>query len=39
VPSHDGLFTSGTLGKYSTYMRELETYQARQKQLAETAAD
>jgi NADH-quinone oxidoreductase subunit G len=39
VPSHDGLFTSGTLGRYSEYMRELNRYQSQQKELAETAAD
>jgi NADH-quinone oxidoreductase subunit G len=36
-PSHDGLFTSGTLGRYSSYLRELEEYQA--NTVAETAAD
>jgi NADH-quinone oxidoreductase subunit G len=39
TPAHDGLFTSGTLGRHSAYMRELNEYQARQKELAETAAD
>jgi NADH-quinone oxidoreductase subunit G len=39
TPAHDGLFTSGTLGQHSAYMRELNEYQARQKELAETAAD
>jgi NADH-quinone oxidoreductase subunit G len=39
APSHDGLFTSGTLGRYSEYMRELDKYQAQQKEPAETAAD
>jgi NADH-quinone oxidoreductase subunit G len=38
APSHDGLFTSGTLGLYSNYLRELDTYQSQQR-LAETAAD
>jgi NADH-quinone oxidoreductase subunit G len=37
TPSHDGLFSSGTLGRYSTYLRELEKHQS--QQLAETAAD
>jgi NADH-quinone oxidoreductase subunit G len=37
VPAHDGLFTSGTLGNYSTALRELEEHQAHE--LAETAAD
>ena len=37
APSHDGLFTSGTLGRYSTYLRDLEEYQA--NTVAETAAD
>jgi NADH-quinone oxidoreductase subunit G len=40
APSHDGLFTSGTLGHYSEYMNELDKYQAEQKQeLAGSAAD
>ncbi len=39
TPAHDGLFTSGTLGQHSAYMRELNEYQARQKVPAETAAD
>jgi NADH-quinone oxidoreductase subunit G len=39
TPAHDGLFTSGTLGQHSAYMRELNEYQARQKELTETAAD
>jgi NADH-quinone oxidoreductase subunit G len=39
APSHDGLFTSGTLGRYSEHMRELDKYQAQQKEPAETAAD
>jgi NADH-quinone oxidoreductase subunit G len=39
TPAHDGLFTSGTLGRYSGYMRELDEYQSRQKEVAETAAD
>jgi NADH-quinone oxidoreductase subunit G len=39
APSHDGLFTSGTLGRYSQHMRELDKYQSQQKEPAETAAD
>jgi NADH-quinone oxidoreductase subunit G len=40
APSHDGLFTSGTLGRYSQYLKELDEYQAEQKQqLAGTTAD
>jgi NADH-quinone oxidoreductase subunit G len=35
VPSHDGLFTSGTVGRYSTALNELNEHQA--KELAETA--
>jgi NADH-quinone oxidoreductase subunit G len=35
-PAHDTLFTSGTLGRYSTALRKLEQHQA--EQLAETAA-
>jgi NADH-quinone oxidoreductase subunit G len=30
VPAHDGLFTSGTLGRYSTALHELERHQARE---------
>jgi NADH-quinone oxidoreductase subunit G len=37
VPAHDGLFTSGTLGHYSTALKELEQHQA--PALAESAAD
>jgi NADH-quinone oxidoreductase chain G len=36
-PAHDGLFTSGTLGRYSPALRELEQHQTRE--LAESAAD
>jgi NADH-quinone oxidoreductase subunit G len=36
-PAHDGLFTSGTLSRYSPALKELEQYQA--DELAETAAD
>jgi NADH-quinone oxidoreductase subunit G len=35
--AHDGLFTSGTLSRYSPALRELELHQS--QQLAETAAD
>ncbi|MGH9605080.1 MAG: NADH-quinone oxidoreductase subunit NuoG [Terracidiphilus sp.] len=40
-PSHDGLFTSGTLGRYSKALREIETHQACEQahELAGTAAD
>jgi NADH-quinone oxidoreductase subunit G len=37
VPAHDTLFTSGTLGHYSTALKQLTQHQA--KELAETAAD
>jgi NADH-quinone oxidoreductase subunit G len=37
VPAHDTLFTSGTLGQYSTTLRQLTQHQA--NELAETAAD
>jgi NADH-quinone oxidoreductase subunit G len=37
VPVHDGLFTSGTLSRYSPALRELGLHQS--QQLAETAAD
>ena len=30
APSHDGLFTSGTMGRYSTYLREIEQHQSHQ---------
>ncbi len=36
-PAHDTLFTSGTLGRYSTALRELEEHQ--NKEVAATAAD
>ncbi|HEY2861173.1 MAG TPA: molybdopterin-dependent oxidoreductase [Terracidiphilus sp.] len=39
APSHDGLFTSGTLGRYSGYLSDLDKYQAQQKEVAEAAAD
>jgi NADH-quinone oxidoreductase subunit G len=37
LPEHDGLFTSGTLGHYSSGLRELQRHQSHQ--LEETAAD
>jgi NADH-quinone oxidoreductase subunit G len=37
APTHDGLFTSGTLGRFSQALKELERHQA--PTLAETAAD
>jgi NADH-quinone oxidoreductase subunit G len=37
LPAHDGLFTSGTLSRYSPALKELEQYQADEP--AETAAD
>jgi NADH-quinone oxidoreductase subunit G len=37
VPFHDGLFVSGTIGRFSESLAELEEYQSRQ--LAGTAAD
>ncbi|MGA7339596.1 MAG: molybdopterin-dependent oxidoreductase [Terracidiphilus sp.] len=37
APAHDTLFTSGTLGRYSPSLRELEGHQAHA--MAETAAD
>jgi len=37
VPAHDGLFTSGTLGKYSSALKELERHQAHE--LAEAATE
>ena len=37
APAHDGLFTSGELGRHSTYLSELNQYESRE--LAETAAD
>jgi NADH-quinone oxidoreductase subunit G len=36
-PAHDTLFTSGTLGRYSPGLRELQQYEAHE--LAESAAD
>jgi NADH-quinone oxidoreductase subunit G len=36
-PTHNGLFTSGTLGRYSTGLKELEQHQA--AEVAATAAD
>jgi NADH-quinone oxidoreductase subunit G len=37
VPAHDTLFTSGTLGRFSPALRQLEEHQS--KELAESAAD
>jgi len=37
VPAHDGLFTSGTLGRYSAALKNLEKHQT--PAMAETAAD
>jgi NADH-quinone oxidoreductase subunit G len=37
TPAHDGLFTSGTLGRYSTALKELGKHQARE--LTGAAAD
>jgi len=37
-PTHDGLFSSGTLGRYSAHLRDLEKHQS-QQHMAETAAD
>jgi NADH-quinone oxidoreductase subunit G len=37
TPAHTGLFTAGTLGRYSAALRELERHQ--QHELAESAAD
>ena len=38
VPAHDNLFTSGTLGRYSPSLQDLNAHQS-QQELAETAAD
>jgi hypothetical protein len=37
VPAHDTLFTSGTLGRFSPALKELEKHQTRE--VAEAAAD
>ena len=37
IPSHDGLFTSATLGRYSSGLKELERHQA--QVMAKSAAD
>ncbi|MGA2569614.1 MAG: molybdopterin-dependent oxidoreductase [Terracidiphilus sp.] len=37
VPAHDTLFTSGTLGRYSSALKQLEEHQS--KELAKSAAD
>jgi len=42
IPAHDTLFTSGTLGRYSAGLRQLEQHQAnelRKSELAQSAAD
>jgi len=42
VPAHDTLFTSGTLGRFSPALRQLEQHQANESaksELAQTAAD
>jgi NADH-quinone oxidoreductase subunit G len=39
VPAHDTLFTSGTLGRYSHGLVDLNAHQSEQPQLAESAAD
>jgi len=42
VPAHDTLFTSGTLGRYSQALRQLEQHQANElakSELAKSAAD
>jgi NADH-quinone oxidoreductase subunit G len=39
VPAHDTLFTSGTLGRYSRALGELNVHQSQQPQLAELAGD
>jgi NADH-quinone oxidoreductase subunit G len=36
-PAHNGLFTSGTLGRYSNGLKDLEQHQA--AEVAVTAAD
>jgi len=37
LPAHDGLFTSGTLGRHSSALKELQRHQSHE--LAESAAD
>jgi len=39
VPAHDTLFTSGTLGRYSRALENLNVHQSQQPQLAEMAGD
>ncbi len=39
VPAHDTLFTSGTMGRYSRALEDLNEYQSAQPQLAEMAGD
>ena len=36
---HEGLFTSGTLGRYSETLKELEKHQAHSHEVAGAAAD
>jgi len=36
APAHDGLFTSGTLGRYSPALKELARHQARELVQIET---
>src|SRR6202140_598466 len=39
VPAHDTLFTSGSLGRYSRALQDLNVHQSEQPQLAEMAGD
>jgi NADH-quinone oxidoreductase subunit G len=39
VPAHDTLFSSGTLGRYSRALEDLNVHQSQQPQLAEMAGD
>jgi NADH-quinone oxidoreductase subunit G len=39
VPAHDTLFTSGTLGRYSRALEDLNVHQSKQPELAEMAGD
>ena len=39
MPAHDTLFTSGTLGRYSPALEDLNVHQSAQPQLAEMAGD
>ena len=38
VPAHDTLFTSGTLGRYSPALKDLNVHQSAQPELAELAS-